>query len=91
MLYTHSTVLKIPNAHFIMTHLKATFQHTSHLLDIGRRLHFCFGPPQLPPLCTDSDQCVCRKLKGDRISVPVSAGSLQQPCRHLTNPQNGSD
>lgn len=93
MLYTHSTALKTPTAHIytlIRTHLTAAFKHTSYLLDTGRKLHFCFGPLQLPLLCTDSDQYVCKKLTGDSTSVPVSAGSLRQLYRHLTNPPNDS-
>lgn len=94
MLCTHSTALKTPDAHiytFLRIHLIDILKNTLYLLDIGRKLHFCFGPPQLPLLCTDSNRCVCKKLKGDSISVPVSVGSLQQPCRRLTNPQNDSD
>lgn len=74
----------------IRTQLTATFKHTSYLLDTDRKLHFCFGPLQLPLLCTDSDQYVCKKLTGDSTSVPVSAGSLRQLYRHLTNPPNDS-
>lgn len=94
MLCTHSTALETPTAHtwtLIRTHLTAALKHTSYLLDIGRKLHFCFGPLQLPLLCTDSNQYVCKKLKGDSISVPVSAGSLRRLYRRLTDPPNDSD
>lgn len=86
--------LKVANAYIyiiIRIHTKAIVKYTSYSLGTGRTLRFYFGPLQLPQLCTDSSQYVCKRLKGDSISVPVSAEILRQQCQRLINLQSGSD
>ena len=85
--------LKVSNAYLsiIWIHVKATIEHASYLLDIGRTLRSYSAPLQPPQLCTDSSRCVCKRLKGDSISVPVSAEILLQQYQHLVDLQSGSD